>query len=127
MSPRSRRLLRGFGLTSPLVFCVLAVFEAVIAPGDWLHNAVYVVFDPATIAIATGLYLDLPKRSSAATTLLVLAGVGAVVIQGSAHVLPLLAIIAIALLGAAVSAYAARSSRGAVPRNERGPLNRASI
>jgi hypothetical protein len=128
MSARSARSWRDLGFAGPVVFLALAVFEALVAPNAWLHVALYGVCSPASIANATGLYLDLKKRSHAATTLLVLAGVGSVVSQStSAYLLPLLALIAIALLGAAVFGYAARRSVGAVSRNERGSLNRASI
>jgi hypothetical protein len=127
MSARSARSWRDLGFAGPVVFLALAAFEPLVA-SEWLHVALYGVCGPATIAIATGLYLDLEKRSHAATTLLVLAGVGSVVSQStSAYLLPLLALIAIALLGAAVFGYAARRSVGAVSRNERGSLNRASI
>jgi hypothetical protein len=66
----------------PAVFVILACVAALWPSTGWFRSAVYVVYGPASFAIATGLYLELPRRSTVVTSLLVLAGVGSVVLEG---------------------------------------------
>jgi hypothetical protein len=64
------------------MFIILACIGQLLPSTGWFHTAVYVVCGPASFAIATALYLELPRRSTVVTSLLVLAGLGSVVLEG---------------------------------------------
>jgi hypothetical protein len=66
----------------PVVFVILACVTALWPSTGWFRTAVYGVFGPASFAIATALYLELSRRSTVVTSLLVLAGLGSVVLEG---------------------------------------------
>jgi xanthine/uracil permease len=65
-------------LVSLLVFGVLAVLEALVAPNPVLRGVVYGAWGPASLAIAAAVSVDLPRRSPLVTTLLLVAGIGSV-------------------------------------------------